>query len=546
MTQALALPRLAPIAKPKPNKWLVTVSITFGTLMGAIDSSIVAVALPHMMGTLGATVQEITWISTGYIIANVVVMPLTAFLGRLFGQKRVYMACLMLFLVGSVLCGTARSLTSLLIYRAVQGLGAGALQPTEQAILRQTFSAKEAGMAMALFAMAVMLGPAIGPTLGGYIVDNYSWPWIFYINVPVGVLGLMMVAAFVHEDEEIVAKNRELAAKQRKNVDWWGIGLMVVGLCTLQYVLEEGETDDWFNSPLITVMSVVSVVVIAAFTIRELTCEVPAVNIRLFKDPVFLSGTAIGSLMFALLMATMFLLPLFMQTLLGFTATDAGFALMPRVFVMMAAMPIVGRIYNKVSPRIVIALGVLLVGFGAYEMSHFTLDTSQHGVMMALITQGVGFACLFVPLTTVSLSTIPRHLMADATGLNSLFRQVGGSIGLAVAATMLSRFNAQSRTALISHVTGGTPETMARIRQTIGAMAARGMDTSHAQETALRAIDGAVSRQATLISFERVFLLAGVLFVLVLPLLIFLKAPKEEQAKAGGPPAEKPDVHVEI
>jgi len=543
---AIALPRLA-VARPKPNKWLVTVSITFGTLMGAIDSSIVAVALPHMMGTLGATVQEITWISTGYIIANVVVMPLTAFLGRLFGQKRVYMACLMLFLVGSILCGMARSLTSLLVYRALQGLGAGALQPTEQAILRQTFSAKEAGMAMALFAMAVMLGPAIGPTLGGYIVDNYSWPWIFFINVPVGILGLMMVAAFVHEDEEIVAKNRELATAQRKNVDWWGIGLMVVGLCTLQYVLEEGETDDWFNSKLIVVMFVTSIVVIAAFVIRELTCEVPAVNIRLFKDPVFLSGTMISSLMFALLMATMFLLPLFMQTLLGFTATDAGFALMPRVFVMMAAMPIVGRIYNIVSPRLVIGIGVVLVGFGAYEMSHFTLDTSQHGVIMALITQGVGFACLFVPLTTVSLSSIPRHLMADATGLNSLFRQVGGSIGLAVAATMLSRFNATARTALISHVTGTDPTAMMRLRQMTGALTARGLDALGARETALRGIDIAVSRQATLISFERVFLLAGVLFFLVLPLLAFLKAPKTpETAAAGGPPAPKPDMHVEI
>ena len=543
---AIALPRLA-VARPKPNKWLVTVSITFGTLMGAIDSSIVAVALPHMMGTLGATVQEITWISTGYIIANVVVMPLTAFLGRLFGQKRVYMACLMLFLVGSILCGMARSLTSLLVYRALQGLGAGALQPTEQAILRQTFSAKEAGMAMALFAMAVMLGPAIGPTLGGYIVDNYSWPWIFFINVPVGILGLMMVAAFVHEDEEIVAKNRELATAQRKNVDWWGIGLMVVGLCTLQYVLEEGETDDWFNSKLIVVMFVTSIVVIAAFVIRELTCEVPAVNIRLFKDPVFLSGTMISSLMFALLMATMFLLPLFMQTLLGFTATDAGFALMPRVFVMMAAMPIVGRIYNIVSPRLVIGIGVVLVGFGAYEMSHFTLDTSQHGVIMALITQGVGFACLFVPLTTVSLSSIPRHLMADATGLNSLFRQVGGSIGLAVAATMLSRFNMTARTALISHVTGTDPTAMMRLRQMTGALTARGLDALGARETALRGIDIAVSRQATLISFERVFLLAGVLFFLVLPLLAFLKAPKTpETAAAGGPPAPKPDMHVEI
>ena len=544
MTQAVALPRVA-FARPKPNKWLVTVSITFGTLMGAIDTSIVAVALPHMMGTLGATVQEITWISTGYIIANVVVMPLTAFLGRLFGQKRVYMSCLALFLVGSVLCGTSRTLTSLLIFRAIQGLGAGALQPTEQAILRQTFSAKEAGMAMALFAMAVMLGPAVGPTLGGFIVDNYSWPWIFYINVPVGLLGLSMVAAFVHEDEEIVAKNRELAEKQRKNIDWWGIGLMVVGLCSLQYVLEEGETKDWFNSTLITVTLAVAVVVIAAFTIRELTCEVPAVNIRLFKDPVFLSGTMISSLMFALLMATMFLLPLFMQTLLGFTATDAGFALMPRVFVMMAAMPIVGRIYNIVSPRIVIAIGVVLVAWGAYDMSHFTLDTSQHGVIMALITQGVGFACLFVPLTTVSLSSIPRHLMADATGLNSLFRQVGGSIGLAVAATMLSRFGQQTRTALISHVTGTDPAAVARLQQVSGALAARGMDTLSAREMALRAIDGSVTRQATLISFERVFLLAGVLFLLVLPLLAFLKAPKVEDA-AGAGAQPKPDVHGEI
>ncbi len=535
----------AGFARPKPNKWLVTVSITFGTLMGAIDSSIVAVALPHMMGTLGATVQEITWISTGYIIANVVVMPLTAFLGRLFGQKRVYMSCLALFLFGSVLCGTSRTLTSLLVYRAVQGLGAGALQPTEQAILRQTFSAKEQGMAMALFAMAVMLGPAVGPTLGGFIVDNYSWPWIFYINVPVGILGLVMVAAFVREDEEIVAKNRELAEKQRKNVDWWGIGLLVVGLCSLQYVLEEGETNDWFNSHLIAATSAVAVVVIAAFVIRELTCEAPAVNIRLFKDPVFLSGTMIGSLMFALLMATMFLLPLFMQTLLGFTATEAGFALMPRVFVMMAAMPIVGRIYNVVSPRIVIAVGVCFIAWGAYDMSHFTLETSQRGVIWALTTQGLGFACLFVPLSTVALTSIPRHLMADATGLNSLFRQVGGSIGLAVAATLLSRFGAQTRTALVSHVTGSDPAAMSRLRQTAGAFMSHGMDAGKAKEMALRAIDGAIGRQASLISFEHVFLLAGVLFLLVLPLLFFLKTPDSVDDPASGP-VPKADVHVEI
>jgi DHA2 family multidrug resistance protein len=524
----------------RPNKWLVTISITFGTLMGAIDSSIVAVALPHMMGTLGATVQEITWISTGYIIANVVVMPLTAFLGRLFGQKRVYMVCLALFLAGSILCGTARSLTSLVIYRAVQGLGAGALQPTEQAILRQTFPLKEQGMAMALFGMAVMLGPAIGPTLGGYIVDNYSWPWIFYINVPVGLLGLAMVATFVHEDEEIVAKNRALADAQRKNVDWWGIGLMVLGLVTLQYFLEEGQSNDWFESRAITITFAVSVVVLAAFVVRELTCEVPAVDLRLFKDPVFLSGTLIGSLMFALLMATMFLLPLFMQTLLGFTATDAGFALMPRVGAMMIAVPIVGRIYNAVSPRIVIAAGIGFIAWGAWDMSHFTLATGQWNIILAITTQGVGFACLFVPLSTVALSAIPRHRMADATGLNSLFRQVGGSIGLAVAATLLTRFGAQARSALLAHVSPANPAALERLQQTAGGMMARGLDPVAARSMALRAVDAAVERQSSLLGFDRLFLVAGVSFLFVIPLLAFLKTPD-----AGGARQKKVDVHLE-
>jgi DHA2 family multidrug resistance protein len=532
-------------ARPRPNKWLVTISITFGTLMGAIDSSIVAVALPHMMGTLGATVQEITWITTGYIIANVVVMPLTAFLGRMFGQKRVYMFCLALFLVGSVLCGTARTLPALIVYRAIQGFGAGALQPTEQAILRQTFPAKEQGMAMALFAMAVMFGPAIGPTLGGWIVDNYAWPWIFYINVPVGVLGLAMVATFVHEDEEIVAKNRELAEAQRKNVDWWGIGLLVVGLCALQYFLEEGERNDWFQSAVISAAFALATTFLAAFVVRELTCEVPAVNIRLFRDPVFLSGTMIGALMFALLMASMFLLPLFMQQLLGFTATDAGFVLMPRVFVMMIATPIVGRIYNVVSPRIVIGIGVLFIAWGAYNMSRFTLDSGQRDVIWAILTQGVGFSCLFVPLSTVALTSIPRHKMADATGLNSLLRQVGGSIGLAVSATLLTRFSSQSRAALVAHVTPSNAAAVERVGQLTRGLAGRGLDATSAHDVAMRAIDGVVSLQAALLAYNRVFLVAGASFLLVLPLLAFLKVPKTEPAAPGAPPAPKPDVHLE-
>ncbi|MGA7123214.1 MAG: DHA2 family efflux MFS transporter permease subunit [Polyangiaceae bacterium] len=529
------------MARPKPNKWLVTISITFGTLMGAIDTSIVSVALPHMMGSLGATVQEITWVSTGYIIANVVVMPLTAFLGRLFGQKRVYMICLALFLLGSVLCGTARSLTALIVYRALQGFGAGALQPTEQAILRQTFPPKEQGMAMAVFAMAVMLGPAIGPTLGGWIVDNYSWPWIFYINVPVGLLGLGMVASFVHEDEDIVASNRELAAKERKDVDWWGIGLLVIGLCAIQYFLEEGQRYDWFESTGITIVFAVGVVVLSAFVVRELTCDTPAVNIRLFKDPVFLSGTLIGSLMFSLLMATMFLLPLFMQQLLGFSATDAGLALMPRVFVMMVATPIIGRIYNAVSPRIVIGAGILFIAWGALDMSRLTLQSGLHDIVWAIMTQGLGFSCLFDPLSTVALSAIPRHKLADAAGLNSLFRQIGGSVGLAVGATVLTTYGAQARTSLVAHVTGADPSAVDRLRMMTGAFLARGFDLGAAREMATRALDGVVERQASLLAFDRVFLVAGFAFVAVLPLLAFLKTPADKSDLAR----PKPDIHLE-
>jgi DHA2 family multidrug resistance protein len=523
-------------ARPPVNKWLVTVSVTFGTLMGAIDASIVNVAVPKLRGAVGATVEEITWISTGFALATVLVMPLTAFLGRLFGQKRVYLACLGLFVVGSALCGMARTLTGLVVFRVIQGFGAGALQPTEQAILRQTFPPEEQGMAMALFGMAVMIGPAIGPTLGGFIVDNYSWPWIFYINVPVGVLGIFMVTNFVHEPDDIREANRAAAERQRKHMDWAGIALLSVGLSALQYALEEGNKYDWFSSPLIDTCFIVGLFGLALFVVRELTATVPAVDIGLFRDPVFLSGTLIGGIMFAMLMSLTFLLPLFMEEVLGFTATQAGLALMPRTIVMMMGMPIVGRLYNRVPPRLFVALGVVCFCTSAYMMSHYTLDTDPTGVVAALAVQGVGFSCLWVPLTTVALSTIPRHKLADATGSNSLLRQIGGSVGLAVFATLLSRAQDTARAGLVAHVDPGRADVQARI-----AMMQRAMGGgSGGRQMALKAIDFIVSRQAIVLAFEKMFLLAGILFVVVLPLLIFLKAPKSVA------PGAKVDAHVEL
>jgi DHA2 family multidrug resistance protein len=524
-------------APPKVNKWLVTISVTFGTLMGAIDASIVNVAVPHLRGSVGATVEEITWVTTGFVVASVLVMPLTGFLGRLFGQKRVYLFCLGLFVFGSALCGMARSLPALVAFRALQGFGAGALQPTEQAILRQTFPPKEQGMAMAVFAMAVMIGPALGPTLGGYIVDHYSWPWIFYINLPVGAVALFMVQRFVHEPEDILATNRALAAKQRGNMDWAGIALLTVGLSALQYFLEEGSRNDWFQSTAITVTALVSLFALAAFVARELTAPVPAVDLSLFRDRVFLSGTLVGSVMFAMLLSITFLLPVFMQELLGFSATQSGLALMPRSLVMMVATPIVGRLYNRVSPRLFVGFGVGVFAFTAWQMSHYTLQTSTAGVISALVLQGVAFSCLFVPLTTVALATIPRHRLTDATGLNSLLRQIGGSIGLAVFATLMGRYITGAKASIAAHVTAGRPEVMARLGLISRALMARGLDAGNAQIAAKRLLGGLVTQQATVLTFEKLFLLSGILFLLVLPLLFFLKA------NGAGP---KVDVHVEM
>lgn len=536
-----AAPAVPQAPRPAINKWLVTVSITFGTLMGAIDSSIVNVALPHIRGAVGATLQEITWISTGYAMSLVLVMPLTAFLGRLFGQKRVYMGCLMLFLIGSLLCGTATTLTSLVIYRVIQGLGAGALQPTEQAILRQTFPLKEQGMAMALFGMAVMLGPAIGPTLGGYIVDHYHWSWIFFINLPVGLLGLFMVASFVQEDPELRERGRALAEAQRRHIDWAGIALMWTGLAALEYFLEEGNRNDWFDSRLITAVFLVAVFSLAAFVIRELTAKTPAVNVRLFSDPVFLSGTLIGGLMFAMLMANMFLLPIFMQDLLGFSAVQSGMALMPRVMIMMIAVPIVGRVYNLVPPRALIVVGVLLIALSSWQLSHLTLQSGSRNVVLPLLPQGIGFACLFVPLTTVALSNIPRHLLADATGLNSLVRQVGGAVGLAIFATLISNHSVIARGGITPHLATTRPEVWQRLQMVQAGLMARGMDAATAKAAALRALAGSVYRQSLVLSFERIFLLAGGLFLLVLPLLYFLR-----MAPQAGSPSAKYDAHMEM
>lgn len=386
-------------------------------------------------------------------------------------------------------------------------------------------------MAMAMFGMAVMIGPAIGPTLGGYIVDHYSWPWIFYVNIPVGLLGLTMVSRFVPEPEDIRRANHEMAERQRKNMDWSGIALLCVGLAALQYLLEEGQRDDWFSSRLMVGCLLVTLFALAAFAIRELTAPVPAVNLRLFKDPVFLSGTLVGLIMFAFMMASMFLLPVFMEEMLGFSAFETGVTVIPRVLVMFVATPFVGRIYNSVSPRLIIGCGVIFVATSAYMMSGFTLATGYSQIIAAVMVQGAGLSCLFVPLTTAAFVNVPRTRLTEATGLFGLIRQIGGSVGLAVFATLLSRYGTQARAGLVMHLTPLRPVVAHRLAMSQAAFHAKGYDWVTAGAAAKRALGATVARQSMLLGFEKVFLLAGVLFLLVLPVLIFLKVDRSRGSR---------------
>jgi DHA2 family multidrug resistance protein len=523
---------LVPVAVPRQiGKWTVTVSIALGSLMASIDTSIVNVAMPQIRGELGASLQEITWVTAAYMIAMVLIMPMTGFLGSFFGQKRVYIASLVLFTIGSVLCGTARSLEMLVLWRIVQGIGGGALQPTQQAILRQTFPPSEQGMAMAVFSMVIMVGPAVGPVLGGWITDNYSWPWIFFVNLPVGILGIYLTFRNVQEPADVLAANRARAAIARKHLDWAGIALMAIAIGALQYVLEEGSSDDWFESTHIVIGTFIAAVGLCAFVIRELTATAPIVDLRMFRDPTFASGTLIAGVVFAMLMGSMFLLPVFTQEMMKFTATQSGVVLLPRTIAMMIASPIVGRLYNLVRPSWLVAVGLLLTALGCWMQADINLSTSTGDLLWPLAVTGIGFAFLFVPLTTAALSNVARHELAGAAGVNSFVRQVGGSIGLSIFADLFTTYSRHAAAGLAQNVTMLRPEIAAQAATFKAGVMARGVSGDLAGAMGQKMMAGRALLQGTVIGFDKTFILQALAFVIVIPLLLFLRV-KRTQEKA--------------
>jgi DHA2 family multidrug resistance protein len=542
---ASAIPALSP-ARPQRQvgKWTVAVSIALGSVMATIDTSIVNVAMPQIRGELGASLQEITWVTTGYMIAMVLIMPLTGFLGSFFGQKRVYIASLVLFTLGSLLCGTARSLEMLVLWRIVQGIGGGALQPTQQAILRQTFPPAEQGMAMAVFSMVIMVGPAVGPVLGGWITDNYSWPWIFFVNLPVGALGIYLTFRNVIEPADVLVANRAKAAVARRNLDWAGIALMAIAIGALQYVLEEGPSEDWFESTRILAATYIAGIGLCAFVIRELTATAPVVDLRMFRDPTFASGTFIAGLVFAMLMGSMFLLPVFTQEMMKFTATESGIVLLPRTIAMMIASPVVGRLYNQVRPSWLVGFGMAMTALGCWMQADISLATSTADLIWPLAITGIGFAFLFVPLTTAALSNIPRHELAGAAGVNSFVRQVGGSIGLSIFANLFTTYSHRAATGLAQNVSMLRPEVAAQAMATRAQMIGHGMTPDAAAAMTQKVLAGRTLVQGTVIGFDKTFILQAIAFFIVIPLLVFLRVKRTPPAAVAEPPREVA-VHLE-
>ena len=503
-----------------PHKWLIALTVMTGNIMASLDISIVNVALPHMRGTLGASVEEITWVSTGYILANVIIMPIVAFLSSRFGRKNFYIFSVLLFTASSMLCGIAWDLTSMVIFRIMQGIGGGTLIPVSQSVLRETFPPKEQAMAMGIFGVGVMLGPAIGPTLGGWLTDSYSWPWIFYINVPIGFINVLLIMKFIEDPHYLV--------RQTGKVDVLGLSLMMVGLGALQTMLEQGEINDWFSSEFIIYLSAVAALGLILFVWRELKVENPAVNLRILKDINFSSATFLNGLLGLALMSSLFILPLFLQQLLGYPAFDSGLALIPRSVAMLIIMPLAGRIYNRVGPRLMIGAGLLLNAVSFYQLSILSLSIGFWDILLPQFLQGVGFALIFVSLSTAALSTIEKQMLTAAAGLYNVVRQVFSSVGIALAATILTRGEQANRSLLMEHITAFGNTSAETLRSLTQYFSSHGMNIIDAQNKALKAIEGIVMRQASMISFNHVFFLIAVVFVISTPLIFLINDLRRE------------------
>ena len=500
------------------NPWLITVAVMFATFMEVLDTTVVNVSLPHIAGNLSATIDESTWVLTSYLVANAIILPLTGWLATFFGRKRLLMFSVAGFTISSLLCGLAPNLYSLVAFRLIQGATGGAMQPLSQAVLLEAFPPHERGKAMGVWGLGIVVAPILGPVLGGWLTDTYSWRWVFYINLPVGIASLIMTRLFIFDPPYL--------RRETTKIDYWGIGLLALWVGSLQLALDLGQERDWFASWFITGLVVTSGLGVVAFLAREWLAKEPVIDLRVFRERSYAAGVFLMTTLGFVLYGSLVLLPIMLQTLLGYPSLQAGYAMAPRGMGSIIGMPLVGFFVGKTDARKMVAGGLVVGALTLFWLGQLNLNAGYWDVFWPQFVQGLGLSLIFVPLTTISMDAIPRERMGNATSLFNLMRNLGGSIGIAVTGTMLSR-EAQAYTNVLgAHVDAYSMRAQQTLQGLTQSFMTAGSDAVTASQRAYAAMFGMVSRQAMMVAFVDVFRLLGIMFLLLLPLILVMRRPK--------------------
>ena len=502
---------------PHINPWIIAVAVMLSTFMEVLDTTVVNVSLPHIAGSLSATIDEATWTLTSYLVSNAIILPLTGWLSNFFGRKRMLMMSVTGFTIASFLCGLAPTLPFLIVCRVIQGACGGGLQPISQAILLESFPPEDRGKAMGFWGLGIVVAPLLGPVLGGWLTDSYSWRWVFYINVPIGLASIVMTRMFVFDPHYI----RRVSSK----IDYWGIGMLAVGIGTLQLVLDKGQEKDWFSTNWITGAAIIATIAIVGFIFHELSIEAPVVNLRVFKDRTYSTGVFLMSMLGVGLYGTTVLIPLVLQTLLGYPALRAGIAMAPRGLGSFIAMPLVGLIMGKFDPRKLLTVGMIVCAWTLFQFSRLNLQAGYWDFFWPQFEMGLSLGLVFVPLTTTSMSRIPRETMGNATSLFNLVRNLGGSIGISAVNTVQLRRQQKNIDILGAHVNPYSPSA----RQMLGSLKqmfmSRGGDAVSAAHQAREVIFRMVEQQASMLAYNTVFRLLGGLFLILIPFIFLMHRP---------------------
>jgi MFS transporter, DHA2 family, multidrug resistance protein len=516
--------------KPRHNPWLVALTVTIATFMEVLDTSIANVALPHMAGTLGASQEEATWVLTSYLVASAIILPISGWLSTRFGRKRFYMTCVAMFTVCSLLCGLAPTLPFLILARVLQGLGGGGLAPSEQAILADTFPISKRGQAFAVYGMAVVVAPAIGPTLGGWITDNFNWHWIFFINLPFGLLSMFLSQRMV-EDPPYLKQQRAQAGNR---VDFMGLGLVAIGVGCLEFVLDKGQEKDWFGDSMITTVFWLSMVLLAFFVWWEWRHPDPIVDLKLLKNRNFGTAVFLQFVLGTVLFSTTVLIPQFLQTLLGYTAERSGMVLSPAALAMMILMPVAGRLVSKFDPRMLVAVGYGITAIMLYNLTRLDLNVTFGTITFWRMLQVIGLPFIFIPISTLNYIGVPRDKGNQISSFSNFARNLGGSMGTAMLTTFLTRTQQTHQSALAAN-TGNSFAYRNYIDSTVTALMAHGQDHAAAAQEAVGRAYSTMQRQAAMLSYANAFWVLSVVIACLVPLpFIMRRPPKLTKAQADG------------